>query len=144
MNVSEALSKTLALNLLSKETLEIIRKVTSNKPTPTLRPSLSYSFSNKRINSDKPTPCLESKLAEIRNGSSFVSQLNHSNNPNSYRLTDNQPPKSPFNMYEFFQPAELSEMYTPMKSRNNATYEEKEEVKSEDEQMEEEVEEEEA
>jgi hypothetical protein len=73
MNIPDAITKSMALNLLSKETLEIIRKVTSNKPTPSIRPSLSYSFSNKRVNSDKPTPCLDSKIAEIRNGGSFMS-----------------------------------------------------------------------
>lgn len=52
----------------------MIRKVTSNKPTPSYGP-LSYSFSHKRINSDKPTPCLESKLNELRNNPSSITPL---------------------------------------------------------------------
>lgn len=62
---SPTLYKSEILNKLSKETLEIIRKVTSNKPTPS--PALSFAFANKRVNSGKPTPSLESKLMELRN-----------------------------------------------------------------------------
>ena len=54
------------LNLLSKETLEVIRKAASKKPSPAMN-HLSYQFSNKRIKSDKPTPSLELKLNEVRN-----------------------------------------------------------------------------
>lgn len=54
------------LKLLSKETLELIRKAASKKPSPALN-QLSYKFSGKRINSDKPTPVLELKLNEMRN-----------------------------------------------------------------------------
>lgn len=53
--------------MLSKETLNQIRKATSNKATPSNGP-LAYSFSHKRINSDKPTPCLNTKMNELRNG----------------------------------------------------------------------------
>ena len=61
------------LKLLSKETLDIIRKVASNKPTPSLhRPNLNFALSSKRIKSEKPTPCLESKLAELRMGHSSI------------------------------------------------------------------------
>ena len=83
MIVPEQIQTSLALKLLSRETLVIIKKLMSNKPTPTIRPSLSFSFSSKRINSDKPTPNLESKLNEIRNGNnSILSQINQSQMPN--------------------------------------------------------------
>jgi hypothetical protein len=70
---SPSLYKSIILNTLSKQTLDVIRKATSLKATPS--PVLNFTYQNKRVNSNKPTPCLESKLSELRDGNNTLRSL---------------------------------------------------------------------
>ena len=66
VEIPQSLASSTVLNMLSKETLEIIKKVTSNsvKPTPSSN-NFCLLQQSKRVNSQKPTPSLEMKLQEL-------------------------------------------------------------------------------
>ncbi|CDW91756.1 UNKNOWN [Stylonychia lemnae] len=156
--IPENIRSLLTLNLLSKETLEMVRRAFSNKPTPSLntfnlgnnhRGPFNYSYSQKRINSDKPTPCLQSKLQELRHPSNInggilgglntISEASFIANNGTVSRMDNSicntasKPK-PVNMFEFFQPPELSETFSPFKDNIDKPQEDREmeDAKSED------------
>jgi hypothetical protein len=57
--------------MLSKETLDVIRKVTSAKQTPG---AVFYGSSKKRINSEKPTPTLPERKIYERSSLDQISQ----------------------------------------------------------------------